>query len=239
MILRIIQGENQMTAFFPKLLDEFITLDSLKKVRGKFHFGEDQVEEIREVAEEMLPVMREEAFWMRRTYLAQNKFQAENDNTEYENVIMSLGNGVDYLQESYSEKGFLLQSYIVEVLAGELLMRGYDAYNRYIMEHTVKHVARYHFPGSEDTLPLEMLPGLLKEFTQKITCNGAFCMRPKKSVVFIAELTQDETVFCEGICVGCTNRSCTNRIEDNMLRKNQMTDVPLTYGYRRIFGIVT
>lgn len=216
-----------MEHFFPVLLEEFVSFGFLEKVRKKFHFEEEQIEQIREVAEEMLSVLQREAFWVRDVY-----------ETAYEKVAMSLGQGVDILQERYSEQGRLLQSYIVEVLAGELLMRGYDAYNRYIAEHTDWHVARYHFPGSEEAFLLEMLPELLQDLTQEITCNAAFCMIPKKSVVFISELTQDETVHCQGICVGCGNAACPNRVKGNQ-QKERMPDLPLTYGYSRIFGINT
>lgn len=204
-----------MEGFFPELLDEFVSEDFLKKVRVKYHFDEEQAAQIQAAADEMLPKMREEAFWSRQESFSNNEWQSKDTGTAYENVAMSLGIGVDLLQESYSEKGLLLESYMVEVLASELLMRGYDAYNRYVMEHTAYHVARYHFPGSEEALPLEILPQLLNGLTHKITCNSAFCMQPKKSVVFISELTQDETVSCKGICVGCSNTACPNRVEES------------------------
>ncbi len=226
-----------MENFFPALWNVFISADFLEKVRKKYHFNEEQTAQIRAVAEEMLPAIRAQAFWASRAYSPEAQPQSKASDTAYACVAMSLGPGVDLLQESYSDNGFLLQSYIVEVLASELLMRGYEAYNNYIMEHTAQHVARYHFPGSEEALPLEMLPGLLKSLTQKITCNAAFCMQPKKSVVFISELTQDETVHCKAVCIGCTNRSCPNRMEEDSLIRKRMADLPLTYGYRRIFGI--
>lgn len=225
-----------MEHFFPVLLDEFIFTDFLENVRRKFHFGVEQTAEIRKVAEEMLPIMREEAFWVRESYFMKNRRQVQNSETVCEKVAMSLGNGVDLLQKSYSEKGLLSESYIVEVLAGELLMRGYGAYNKYIAQHTDKHVARYHFPGSEADFPLEMLPELLKSLTQNITCNAAFCMQPKKSVVFVSELTQDKKIQCQGICAGCGNVSCTNRLKENESIRKRMTDLPLTYGYSRILG---
>lgn len=218
-------------------MDEFISADFLEKTQKKFHFGKEQIAQIRAVAEEMLPLMREESFWTRKAYSLKNR-QFDKESDGYDCAAMSLGHGVDLLQESYSEKGLLSESYIVEVLAGELLMQGYDAYNRYIAEHTDRHVARYHFPGSEDSFSLEMLPELLKELTQEITCNAAFCMQPKKSVVFVAELTQDETVRCRGICIGCGSTSCPNRVEENDLIRKRMADMPLTYGYSRIFGTV-
>lgn len=208
-----------MESFFPELLDEFISTNFLKKVCEKYHFDEEQATQIQAVAEELLPKMREEAFWIRQESSAKNEWQSKNSDIAYETVAISLGYGVDHFQECCSEKGLLLESYMVEVLASELLIRGYDAYNRYVMEHTPYHVARYHFPGSEETLPLEMLPQLLNDLTQKISCNSAFCMQPKKSVVFISELTQDETISCKGICVGCTNTACPNRVKKSLGEK--------------------
>lgn len=204
-----------MEAFFPELLDEFVSADFLEKVREKYHFDEERLPQLQSTAGEMLPKMRKEAIWIRQESFSNNEWQSKDSDTTYENVAMSLGNGVDLLQENYCEKGLLLESYMVEVLASELLMRGYDAYNRYVMERTSYHVARYHFPGSEEVLSLEMLPHLLNDLTQKITCNSAFCMQPKKSVVFISELTQDETISCKGICDGCTNTACPNRVEES------------------------
>lgn len=223
---------------FPTVLsEELISADFLEKTRKKFHFDVEQAAQIRAAAEKMLPTIREEACCIRQAY-AMEKNRSERDfDTTYECVAMSLGKGVDLLQESYSEQGLLLETYIVETLAGELLLRGYDTYNKYVAKHTSLHVARYYFPGSEKSLPLEMLPGLLQNLAPKITCNAAFCMQPKKSVVYIAELTQDETMHCKAICVGCTNKSCPHRIEENKLIRKKLTDLPLTYGYSRIFGI--
>ncbi|MBD5452821.1 MAG: hypothetical protein HDR30_00645 [Lachnospiraceae bacterium] len=227
-----------MAAFFPDVLDEFSTSDFLEHVREKFHYGETRKAEFKAVAEEMLPLMREEAFWEYKEFFMEEQ-QAEKDSVIYENVVMSLGKALDDLQESYSKKGLLSESYMLEVLASEVLMKGYEAYNRYVRENTDWHVAKYHFPGSEEAFPIEMLPQLLQKVTLQVTCNDAFCMQPKKSVVFVAELTQDENVYCKGICVGCHNLHCANRITDSdpvKRRITEMTDMPLSYGYSRIFG---
>lgn len=228
-----------MVNFFPDALDEFLTPDFLKYVREKFHYEETNEAEFRVTAEAMLPLMRKEAFWERKDFSVKGR-QAENRDVLYESVVMSLGKGLDELQESYSQKGLLSQSYMVEVLASELLMKGYEAYNRYRKENTDWHVAQYHFPGSEEAFPIELLPQMLQEITLQVTCNTAFCMMPKKSVVFVAELTQDEDIHCQGICAGCQNEYCANRIADDNPAKRrirEMTDMPLTYGYSRIFGI--
>lgn len=230
-----------MASFFSDVLDKFLTPAFLEGVRKKYHYNETKALEIQVVAEEMLPLIREEAFWERRLFSGENKHQSETRSVIHEQVVMSLGNGVDCLQERYSERELLSQSYMIEVLASELLLQGYAAYNLYIRKNTDWHVARYHFLGSEEDFPLEMLPDLLKELTPLIICNSAFCMLPKKSVAFIAELTQDDKVHCRGICVGCNNVNCSNRTTDDAMagkRLSAMTDIPLTYGYSRIFGVI-
>lgn len=217
-----------MAAFFADLLDDFRSPVFLEKVQVKFHYEETRLEELRAVAEEMYPLLCREAFWERKQAegqadkeIAVRRIEEEASacrtsplKTQYERVVMSLGAGVDALQERYSGQGHLSQSYMLEVLAGELLMQGYGAYNRHVAETTDRHVARYHFPGGEEGYPFEMLPDLLKGFTGQVTCNEAFCMIPKKSVVFVSELTQDEKVCCEGICAGCNNAHCVNRRAD-------------------------
>lgn len=257
-------GDELMAAFFQDLIEEFTEPDFFKKVRDKFHYGEAQADELKCVAVEMLPLIRKEAFWERHissllylsgslagnsagntsSDLTADSLRAELEDTKhqdtvYEDVVMSLGSGIDALQDQYSSQGMLSRSYMLEVLASEFLLRGYEAYNRYIEINTDMHVAKYHFLGSEDSVLLEELPKLLAGTSGRVTCNEALCMIPKKSVAFVAELTRDENVRCEGICVGCRNRHCTNRVEENSEAGRmaaRMTDLPLTYGYGRIFG---
>lgn len=227
-----------MAAFFEELLDEFLEADFLRTVQKKFHYGKEQFQALAAVAENMLPIMREEAFWEKReTYSGLTK--QEDSAVVYEDVVMSLGKGVDELQETYSDKGMLLESYMVETLASELLREGYSAYNKRVEAEGIWHVARYHFLGSEEEFPLERLPNLLENLTDQVSCNRYFYMEPKKSVAFVAELTQDQTVQCEGICVGCGRTDCPNKMEEvshNSYLDRLAPDLPLTYGYSRILG---
>lgn len=86
------------------------------------------------VAEQMLPLIRREAFWEhRRSGLFSGKGN-EPAGMAYEDVVMSLGSSLDSLQESYHEKEQLSESYMLEVLASELLLMGYGAYNRYVKD---------------------------------------------------------------------------------------------------------
>ena len=246
-ILFIITGGSQMPAFFSNILDEILTPVFLERVRKKFHFEKTHMVEIQTVAMRMIPLIQTEAFWERKEFLMPDR--TNESNNIYESVFMSLGKGIDYLQERYEEGEFLLKSYILEVLANEILLRGYDAYNQYIKKETNWHVARYYFLGSEAAFPLDILPSLLKECSLQITCNSAFYMSPNKSVVFISELTQDEKRYCGSICFDCKNKNCPNKIEDaysicsgpmpGSIKKQIKIkkDMSMLYGYSRIFGI--
>lgn len=211
-----------MAAFFPEVLEAFLSSDFLEGVRRKFHYGDTKTAAFRAVAQEMLPLMREQAFWDSRAFSAENHQPGESADAVYESVIMSLGGGLDALQERYGEEGRLSESYMLEVLASELLLKGYGAYNRYVQENGDRYVARYHFLGSEEAFPLELLPELLQESAGQIACNAAFCLIPKKSVVFVSELTQDAKVQCESICIGCHNLHCSNRAEDDSPRRRML-----------------
>ncbi len=229
-----------MKKFFDGLLNEFTTPAFLRAVLKKYHYGEEQLQELADVAEKMMPYVRSEACWDHGLlYEAGLADGGEEQQYNCAEVLMTLGKGPDILQERFAVRGRLSECYMVESLASELLLRGYAAYNQYIAEHTALHVARYHFPGSGQEFPLERLKGMLERLALPVKCNEAFCMIPKKSVAFVAELTGDAARSCQGICTGCDSRSCPNRMEEGPQLGRmaaRMPDVPLSYGYSRIFG---
>ena len=231
-----------MAAFFREVLDDFLTPEFLEGVRKKYHFEQDGFMELHTAAKNMLPWMRREAFWDRKKYQMQEPLRPDacrkEANPIYECVVMTLGYGIDQLQESCNDRGGLLKSYMMEALASEILLKSYHAYEQFLRKKTGWHIARYHFPGYEEAFPLELLPDLLRAYAPRITCNSAFCMSPSKSVVFLSELTQ-EGRHGGSICLGCTNNHCPYRVTDVTSGKRQAQekqDLPLTYGYSTIFG---
>ncbi|MCM1026325.1 MAG: hypothetical protein NC432_07800 [Roseburia sp.] len=222
-----------MAAFFTDVPEAALNPVFLKKVGKKFHYEEKQLPELRAVAERMLPLIRREAFWAAGKSCICG---GADSSVNCEDVVMSLGGGIDLLQEDFAKKGLLCECYMLEALASELLLLAYQAYNQSVRGGGVWHVARYHFPGAETGFPLERLPEMLKNLTSAVVCNEAFCMLPKKSVAFVAELTRDEEIQCGGICQGCDSENCPNRIEDSSPPKKTSADLTLNYGYSRIFG---
>lgn len=223
----------------------------LHSVMKKYHYAEEEYSTIKNMAEQMLPCLKSEAGWQDSDF---GKTFPEGEQSFFA-VGITLGKGIDELQEQYLKNGLLTESYIIEVLSSELLLKSYRSYTEWVAKHRDLHVARLYFLGSEISdskalqpestvtslqqwLHLEQLPEVLKKLELPVTCNEAYCMIPKKSVVFYAALTLDSSVKCAGICLGCGRRDCPNRMEEKeafSLHFADMTDRPLPYGYQRIF----
>lgn len=239
----------KMEAYFADLPEKLADAHFLRSVCKKYHYQDEDYESLCSVAESMLPLVRGGLCMKHRLFAHMESMEAPDDAVMPERypaaglccaeAAITLGEGLDKLQAAYMENGRLSECYMVEALASELLLQAYTAYNRYVAENTDYHVARYHFLGSEPEYPMDMLPDMLMRLDAQIVCNEAFCMLPKKSVAFVAELTNDETIHCRGICIGCNSRHCPNRMDEGVNIGRliaDMTDVPMSYGYSRIFG---
>ena len=187
---------------------------------------------------------------------------AATDGAGFCEVVMTLGGGVDELQERMLNEGKLTEAYMIEILGSEILLRAYAAYNEWVKENSDEVVRRYYFPGAQEAdtgsenektsvsgrqnktgisaalMKLEMLPEILRRSGLPVSCTEGYCMVPKKSVAFYAQLSGDRKTVCEGICMGCGRNDCPNRMADSeKLPGNRVLDRPLTYGYARILGL--
>lgn len=214
---------------------------------ARYHFPEDQREQLKQQCTRLKDACSDQI---------RCRFAACLGKEDRLAASMTLGKGVDELQEKLQEQDMLLESYMVETLAGEALMEAYSRFHAEIHRRTGWFVKQMSFLGSSSE-PIEQLPALLKmldcngQYTASyITCNESLCLIPKKSVVFWAELTK-EGVRCAGVCDSCENVQCENRIPDNpdnqeaaektegvveSIRWPDLFGRPLPYGYNRIFG---
>lgn len=191
-----------------------LTSEFLENVKSRYHYEEKDTEQLKRVASDMVSCLKGQE----STYLVFPGEKCEPKGKKehavgFATVVMTLGDKIDLLQERYQKTDRMLESYMVESIGGELLMQGYGQLETWIASRTGYHVAAYHFPGSEDAYPLSMMPELLETAGQnKVVCNDGFCLRPKKSVVFLAELTRDEETGCASICDGCSRKNfCVRR----------------------------
>lgn len=217
-----------MEPFFETVVQEASHSLFLRKVAGKYHYSKEELPLLKEVRDAMLSCMKGKAAWE----------WFSNSKTESSFLVaMTLGADIDQLQEQYLLQQRLSEAYMVEALGSEILLKGYEALNQWVKEHTEYFVERYFFLGSDDNYPLTSLPQVLEKCTLPLSCNQSFCMLPKKSVVFVAKLTKDKEAVCPGICVGCTSENCPNRMpyasQTGLLAA---TDKLLNYGYGKIFG---
>lgn len=207
---------------FCNLIEDMTSVSFLNRVAEKYHYLQKDLPELLAVAEKM-----QESIWKEASFEVGEHQHAMEEGDLRKSVVMTLGSGVDKLQDAYTEKERLTESFMIEALGNELLLCAYGVWNRWIEEQTDYHVAGYIFPGSREDYPLEQLPEFLTSVSGVVTCNESFLMLPKKSVAFYALLTKEAGVRCEGICQSCGRKDCQNRAREDRL---------LPYGYARILG---
>ena len=167
-----------------------LTHDFLVEILKHYHYEQKDMEMLKEVAGELRECLAgEEGFYCmmsRQCEQILNLCREEN----YAIGIFTLGSRVDELENRYSSTERLREAYAVETICWELLRKGYDMFQRWAEAHLKQRLESYHFFGSEEGLPFEKMAQLLAEMGQnRITCNQAYCMEPKKSVMFLAELS--------------------------------------------------
>lgn len=192
----------------------------------RYHFGEHDLEQLRQIGnlveEAMEPVMHYEVF----TRKADERVAGDDiSSIDCMAVIVTLGGGVDELQNRYMQKERMSESYMMECIGMELLRAAYDQTAEHIHAYTGRWMSDYEFVG--DKIPftyMEEIFGLLRP--QEVNYNQAYMLTPKKTVVFLTNLCDErKDSYCH-VCAECMNLACPNRT----MEKN------LTYGYQRIFG---
>jgi cobalamin-dependent methionine synthase I len=139
-------------------------------------------------------------------------------------VIVSLGAGIDALQESYEEKGCLTDAYMIECIAMELLQKTYELAAEALHETYGLWMDGYDFLG--ERYPIELTEDLFALLAPEgISYNQAYMMTPKKTVVFLTALQKERKNSSCSVCNRCSNVGCPNRQTEH-----------LNYGYQRIFG---
>ena len=124
--------------------------------------------------------------------------------------IVTLGAGVDELEEQYQLAGELLKAYQLQCISGELLRKCYEELSLFFQGRFGQEIGAYLFPGEE--LPLSWNGQILSQSGQKtVTCNQAYMLKPKKSVVFLAQLSGKGRKRAGSICENCNNTDCTER----------------------------
>lgn len=196
-----------------------------KQYRGmltRYHFAEHDLEQLKQIGglveSEASPAMYYDVIGENMAALGARDSAAQ---TERVAVIVTLGSGVDGLQDRYMLRERLTEGYMVECVSMELLRLAYEQAAEHIHERLRKWMSGFAFVG--DQIPYEHMEEIFGCLApQEVSYNEAYMLSPKKTVVFLTNLCDERADSYCHICEDCTNLTCPNR--------------NLTYGFQRIFG---
>lgn len=125
-------------------------------------------------------------------------------------AVVSLGNGVDELQDGYMRRECLTEAYMIECICMELLKIAYGQAAERIHAHTGMWISEFEFLG--DRQPLSCMGEIFRRLKPDgISYNQAYMLEPKKTVVFFANLCTERGSGDGQICGACGNLFCPNR----------------------------
>lgn len=216
-----------------------------REIIARYHFAENDLEQLRQVGslvgEEAKPVIYYGAF-------AQEEAGGKEGNSalsfERLSVIVTLGSGVDELQNRYAKKERLTESYMVECISMELLRVAYEQAAERIHVHTGKWMSGFEFVG--DKIPFDCMEEIFRHLApQEVSFNQAYMLSPKKTVVFLTDLCEERKGSYCHVCGNCSYISCPDRVAESVQSTMELGATPqitesgrnLTYGYQRIFGM--
>lgn len=227
----------------------------------RYHFGEHDLEQLRQIGnlveEAMEPVMHYEVF----TRKADERVAGDDiSSIDCMAVIVTLGSGVDELQNRYTQRESLTKSYMTECIGMELLRAAYEQAAESIHVYTGRWMSGFEFVG--DKIPFTYMEEIFRLLEpQGVSYNQAYMLTPKKTVVFLANLCDERKYSYCHVCAECSCLACPSRKkidgedasesrgykmersgdEDHIKSSNNVhreteRSRNLTYGYQKIFG---
>lgn len=194
-------------------LEPYIEANAYAQILSRYHFREGDGERIRELTERLLSAAEPVLYYAP---------QGSGESLRLA-VLVTLGAGVDELQDACAEEGRLGESYMVECIAMELLGNAYEQSAERIYGHYGLWIGRFDFIGS--TVPIEEMERLFCILEpQEVSYNQAYMLTPKKTVAFYTTLMEKRQESYCNQCETCRNTKCAHR------------RTHLTYGYQQIFG---
>lgn len=187
-----------------------LTADLTKEERedmiNRYHFQESDLSQIHALYQALHSLTDAEVYYRIWPEIQKGKRAAL--------CVVTLGSGVDAMEEIYTDAEELLRVYILECLSNAMLEKTYQQIEDILFQETGLYVSKYQFPGTD--VALEQVREILKEMSVKneelpVTCNESCVMSPKKSVVFIVGLEEEKIDVC--ICDNCTKKDCAHRRE--------------------------
>lgn len=219
-------------------LKPFLQKRDLENLIKRYHFQQEDMPMLQSLYAAALPLIDARAYSLWKPPALGAGLE------EYSAALLTLGGGIDELQELYLHRQRLSEAYMLDCIGLSLLTGAYESYAGQMQLKTGMRALRLHFIG--ERYPLSMLDKIT-ELTGKteISYNAQYVMTPKNSVAFLLELEAPDMqtpdvlegarrtaaggalccVRLAHICETCANMGCQYRQQEN-----------LNYGYQRIFG---
>lgn len=215
----------------------------INRIIDRYHFESKDREDLCTIYNEVCDCISPYAIYKINTRVTGVKKIDENDTAL---VAITLGIGPDMLMERYTKEGCVREAYITECISNEILMSLYEEFNASYSRIHRRYVSGYVFVGEE--IPLTKMQEFLLSIQEmdensgepEIFANEFGVMKPSKSVLFYAILTENPRLACAMICTNCGNKECEYKECgcDNLHNVNANDDkIKLNYGYQRIFGV--
>lgn len=183
-----------------------LTKRDLKEAAGRYHFQEEDFPLLDALYQGILSLLQITAYY--RWGKTGRQIQYE----EYAIVFLTLGDGIDALQNVYLERKCLSEAYIIECVSLAILDKAYAEFVKQFQKKTGKWAEKIDFLG--DTYPMELLPELYNEFEfMDITYNENLVLLPSKSVAFLLPVSVGKQEGACHICSRCQNIRCIFRKE--------------------------
>lgn len=226
------------------LLDVTLGQKDMDNLLGRYHFQPSDSQKLQAMYEAVKPLLEVKAYYLWGVP------ELHVDLETYTAVFLTLGAGIDALQNVYLAGNHMSEAYMLECIGLELLSAAYEAYAAKMQLLSGKWAVKLHFIG--DKYPFEYMDIIHRAMGEiDITYNDQYVMSPQKSVAFFLEMRQAEAgaspqdrtgltekrqqaahthkalchVRLAHICGDCKNVDCEYRHKENY-----------TYGYQRIFG---
>lgn len=179
----------------------------------QYHFWEHDLKQLRQIGslveEAAEPVLYYGLFTRREEEYAAGDGISTVDRMA---VIVTLGEGVDELQNQYTQQERLTESYMTECVGMELLRTAYEQAAERIHAYTGRWMSDFEFIG--DRIPFTYMEEMFKLLKpQEVNYNQAYMLTPKKTVVFLTDLCAErKDSYCH-ICDACSCLTCPDRKE--------------------------
>lgn len=214
----------------------------IDKVINHYHFMGQDTAKLQALYQAVLPLIQVEAHYVYAPELkVEYKDKVVGQAAENALVFLTLGHGMDQLQDVYMGANCLQEAYMLDCIGLELLTEAYEEFVKMLQRDTSKWAIKMDFLG--DNYPLEELPKLhcqvFADSDASITYTPQFLLNPKKSVAFFLPLSEERVTMnpCH-VCSQCKNVECIFRQEKTKTTGYQVRKPAnvYSYGYQRTFG---